>query len=441
MDQRRATPTAAPGPVRRPWHRLARRGWQPERDEQDAAENWLRAAPLWLRSGLAAAGAAAASAALVVCVVFIGWMAAAYSTGTGGQATATGFAAWLLTHGVPLDAGFGPLNLVPWLLTLLPLTCCVWAAQWVLSSLPQRAETRLPNLGGIRQDVVIAAGAFAVGYALASTLFALLARASAPAPIWPAAALFPPVIAVLGFAEALRSDGGVHLGSLAPRAAKLVRARLPLWWGTSVRSGLWAAGALFAVGLLTTSVLVVAQWSRVTAVFHTLHTGALGGVLIIVGTLLYSGTAAMWVTSWLAGPGFSLGVGSSVTLAEVQPGPVPPVPILGVLPEPGPLPAALWLLVLVPVVAGAIAGYRATRTLTNLAPWRLKAASAGTAALVAGAVLTALGAISSGSLGSGQLAWVGIPVGWFALAVTAELLLGALLSAFVAHRLRTPRIN
>lgn len=423
--------------VRRLWQRPVRRDLPSGQD--DPADTWLRSAPLWARSAIAAAGAAGASAALIVAVVFIGWMTAAYSTGTGGQATAAGFAAWLLAHGVPLDAGFGPMLLVPWLLTLLPLVCCVWAAQWVVSSLPERAGVRLPNLGGLRQDVLGALATFALGYALASALIALLARASALAPTWPGSLLIPPVLAVLGFAEALRYDAGAHLGSIAPRAAKAVRARLPRWFGPAVRSGLWAAAGLLAVGALIALVLVPARWGRVTAVFHTLHTGLVGGVLVVVVTLLYAGTAAMWVVSWLAGPGFSLGAGSSVTLAAVEPGRVPPVPMLGVLPEPGPLPGAVWLLLAVPVAAGAVAGHLATRRLGEDATWRRTLAAAATAALSGGLVLTVLAALSSGSLGSGRLAAVGIPVGWFALAITAELAVGALLAAAVGRRLRAPR--
>ena len=427
----------------RPRGRLARRLWQrPARaglQGEDVAGTWLLGRPLWLRSALAAAGAAAVSAALVVTVVFAGWMTAAYSTGSGGQATATGFSVWLLAHGVPLDAGFGPLWLIPWLLTVLPLACCAWAAQWVIASLPERAGTRLPNLGGLRQDVVVASVTFAVGYALACALFAILARASVLSPTWPGSVLIPPVVALLGFAEALRYDAGAHLGSIAPRAAKAVRARMPVWWGTALRSGLWTAAGLLAIGALVALILVPARWDRVTAVFDTLHTGLIGGVLVVVGTLLYAGTAAMWVVSWVAGPGFSLGAGSSVTLSGVAPGPVPPVPMLAVLPEPGPLPGALWLLVMVPVVAGAVAGHVTTRSLEPMSPWRRRAAAALTAALTAAVVLTALAALSSGSLGSGRLASVGIPLGWFALTVTLELTLGAVLAAALHHRFGTPR--
>ncbi len=447
MDQRPDTPTHPDGtagvrlPRRRVWHRPVRPDVRARADGSDAADTWLRSAPLWARSALAAAGSAGVSAAIVVTVVFIGWMTAAYSTGTGGQATATGFAFWLLAHGVPLDAGFGPIVVVPWLLTLLPLVCCVWGAQWVVSSLPEEAGTRLPNLGGLRQDVAVALATFAVGYALASVLFALLARASALSPTWPATLLYPPVIALLGFAEALRYDAGAHLGSIAPRAAKAIRQRLPVWLGRSVRSGLIAAGALVAVGALIAIGLVPARWERVTAVFHTLHTGLVGGILLVLVTLLYAGTATMWVVSWLAGPGFSLGTDSSVTLTSVEPGQLPPVPLLGVLPEPGPLPGAMWLVILVPIGCGALAGYLGTRDLSRLSSWRLKAQAAGSSVATAVVVLTVLAALSSGSLGSGRLASVGIPVGWFALVITVELLAGAALAVGVMHRLRTRRIE
>lgn len=426
--------------LQRPWRRPVRRPRLPERPGDDVADSWLRARPLWLRSPLAAVGAAAVSAGLILTGAFLGWLAAAYSTGTGGQASATGLSLWLLAHGVPLDAGFGPLSLVPWLLTVLPLACCVWGAHWVISTLPEKPGRRLPNLGGLRQDVAVALATYALGYTLAAMFFALLARASAVTPAWPAPVLLPAVIAILGFIEALRYDAGAHLGAVAPRAARGIRARLPVWFGASMRAGAWTALSVVVAGLLTVLVLVPARWGRITAIFHTLHTGFIGGVLVVLATLVYLGTAAMWVASFLAGPGFTLGAGSSVTLAEVVPGQVPPMPLLGILPEPGALPGAMWALTLLPVLAGALGGYLAARRLAALSPWRLKAGAAVTSAVCAAGLLTVLAGLSSGSLGSGRLSSVGIPLGWFALAVTGELVVGALLAATAVHRVRVPRV-
>lgn len=415
----------------------------------DPEPGWLASLPVPARSAILGAGAAGMSAAIIVPIVFLGWMTAAYSTGSGGQATATGFALWLLSHGVPVDAGFGPLSLVPWLLAVVPLACCVWGGHTVVSSMPPQQVPRLPNLGGLRQDLVLAALTFALGYAAACVVGALLARASLLTPAWPATLLFPPVLALIGFAEAVRYDAAGQLASVAPGAAGVWRARAPAWAAHAWRAGLRAAGALLAVGVLLSLSLVVLRWDQVTGVFHTLHTGLVGGVLLVLASAAYAGTAAAWATSWFAGPGFSVGAETSVSIASAQSGSLPPFPLLGVLPETGPMPWATWLLILLPVGAGMLAAHLALRGVAadvysdtdrdahrDMDPgadievsWRARASVAGAAAGVAAVVLLVVAWLSSGSLGSGQLAAVGVPLGWFALAITGELAAGALLVA------------
>ena len=70
--------------------------------------------------------------------------------------------------------------------------------------------------------------------------------------------------------------------------------------------------------------------------------------------------------------------GTAITWSHSNPGLLPLIPGLGAVPAPGPLPAGLWLSVLVPVAAGALVGWRPCAGTGSARPWRVKAKTAAT---------------------------------------------------------------
>jgi hypothetical protein len=80
----------------------------------------------------------------------------------------------------------------------------------------------------------------------------------------------------------------------------------------------------------------------------------LGGVTLTVGQLAFIPNLVIWAASWLIGPGFAIGTGSSVSALGTSLGPLPAIPILGVLPT-GSI-AFGFIGLLIPVVAGFLAG-------------------------------------------------------------------------------------
>jgi len=142
---------------------------------------------------------------------------------------------------------------------------------------------------------------------------------------------------------------------------------------------------------------------------------------------------ALWAGSWLAGPGFGLGEGTAITWSHSNPGLLPLIPGLGAVPAPGPLPAGLWLSVLVPVAAGGLVGWRALRVVARLSSWRAKAETATSACLVAALVLTLATALAGGSLGAARLTGLGAPALVFGATVLGELLLGATVVVGLSH--------
>jgi hypothetical protein len=166
-------------------------------------------------------------------------------------------------------------------------------------------------------------------------------------------------------------------------------------------------------------------------------------VLLLLLQLLYLLNAVVWASSYIAGPGFAIGAETLVAPTGVQLGTVPSLPLLGALPESGPVPGWMMAVVAVPFAAGAVAGVMVARIAPSpsyeAAPlWGFLSG------VVTGLVAGLLAALSGGPIGGGRLAAIG-PSPWeVALSVAVEVGVAAGISAGVANllllnkRARTP---
>ncbi|MGZ4597708.1 MAG: cell division protein PerM, partial [Actinomycetes bacterium] len=147
----------------------------------------------------------------------------------------------------------------------------------------------------------------------------------------------------------------------------------------------------------------------------------------------------VWAAAFAVGPGFAVGAGTQVTFAGVDLGAVPAVPLLAALPGDGsPGPTALMAL-LVPVVAGVVAGRLVDRRdaalpESELGTWRRLAGLAAAAGGLAGLAVAALCALTSGPGGPGRLAEVGPSPWWVGLAAAGEVGLVAAATLLLRHR-------
>ena len=116
----------------------------------------------------------------------------------------------------------------------------------------------------------------------------------------------------------------------------------------------------------------------------------------------------MWGAAYLIGPGFAVGVGTTVTPGAVVPGPMPAVPLLAGVPS-APVTGLGPVLLAVPLVAALIAGWIFARRRRSTS-WRGLLGAATLAAPVAGLLFALAAAASGGALGSGRLAQIGPPV-------------------------------
>lgn len=401
-------------------------------------EGMLDDAPEWVRVLAYSTGAAALSASLVVTAVFAAWLASTASSVPAGQAVSLGLLGWLLAHGVPLQLGRGSVGLIPWLLTLLPLLSLRWSAQRLLAGRAALRPRARPQ-GWVRSDVLRLGVGFAGFYAVLAFLVAALARlpGASAHPLAAFACCF--VLAALAVTWACVDLFAGRFDRLCPRILAAWRTGAPGWLRRAVAPALRGVVMLLVIGSLAVVAVAAVNGTRIGSLYADLAPGWVGGTVLTLGQLLYLPTAAAWALSVMAGPGFSLGSGPSVSVRASEGGALPLVPIFGALPDPGPLPDWFALVMLVPVAVGVMVGWLAVRRTARLSSWRHRGATIAAACGLTGALLTLVFALTSGGLGSARLGVLGPSPLLAGAAVTGELLLGGLV-ALVASAVRVRRL-
>ncbi|MFV0320350.1 MAG: DUF6350 family protein [Microbacterium sp.] len=218
-----------------------------------------------------------------------------------------------------------------------------------------------------------------------------------------------------------RGDGGL-VDALRARVEAL-----PAHWvdvpGLVVRGTAVTLTGLLGLGALALAVAVLTRGSEVIALFEVARVDALGATLVTLGQLVYLPTLIVWALAWIAGPGFGLGVGSAVSPAGTQTGPVPGIPILGAVPES--ISPWLLLVLLLPIGVGALAGWIVRSRRVDADPLLPRLVITASIGVLTGAGAALLAALAAGSMGPGRLAAVGPEPGPVAVAVGLEVLVGA----------------
>ncbi|OII12577.1 DUF6350 family protein [Curtobacterium sp. MCBA15_008] len=332
---------------------------------------------------------------------------------------------WLVGHGVDvsflLGAALAKSSGVsgaadPIHVTLAALGFAIVTA-WLAARAGRRfAETEHRTTGLLVGTVVVAA---------LGLLVALSTRSAATQPtIWQAVVL-PALwfgIPALATSEVCRRRRGLPADVLTQRVLDLLD-RVPATWRAvaafGLRAGTVATAAVVAVAGVVVALLLFTSFAEVISLYERSHAGIVGGIALTVGQLAFLPDFVGWATSWLVGPGFAIGTGSSVSPIGTILGPIPGLPVFGALPASGHTFGLVW--VLVPVVAGfAAGGLLRPRLVAALgrANSALHRALGGVAAGLVAGVLTGLVAwLTSGSFGPGRLADVGphaLVVGAFA---------------------------
>lgn len=386
---------------------------------------------------LAAAATLGVGLAVLVTLTLVGWIAAprgALGAGLPGVFR-TAAQIWLAAHHTGFSWSGGQLGLLPLGLMVLPSVLLYKAAMWMArdADLRLRLPARLPKNSPKEQasarrkaQLVLVAQAgvsLAAPYALLAGLMALVARNDVTQPFIGEALLSHFLLAfVAGVLATARTIGPWRsMLRLLPERVRAVTV------GTAV-----AVAVMLVAGLVLVLVAIAVNFQQVRELTDGLAPGFVGGLLLLLVQALYLLNAVIWGLAYIAGPGFAVGTGTLVAPTGVQLGYVPTLPLLGALPENGPVPAVMMGLIALPFAAGAVAGVVVARIAPSpsyeAAPlWGF--VTGVTTGLVAGL----LAELSGGSIGGARLAVVG-PSAWeVALSVSLEVGVAAGISAGLAN--------
>ncbi|MDR6971416.1 DUF6350 family protein [Leifsonia shinshuensis] len=221
------------------------------------------------------------------------------------------------------------------------------------------------------------------------------------------------------------SSGGAVLSALRTRTTTIeVPGALRSGALAALRAGSAATAVVIGIAALLLALLIFGHYGTIISLYEQLQTGVAGGIALTVGQLAVLPNLVVWTASWLIGPGFAIGTGSSVGPLGTELGPVPGLPLLGAIPTGG---VAFGLVgLVVPLLAGFLSATllrsRAGAAVAALHDLRGRILTAVGIGVVAGVQLGLLAWWSSGSFGPGRLHDVG-PNPW---------LVGALAAAEVA---------
>jgi hypothetical protein len=371
---------------------LARLPWPRHTDEHAP-----RVQSAWLAPAAAAAVTVAGVAVLALAVVVVQTL-----DPTGGLPFSGSLALaarlWLLAQGGKLQLSSGPIVLAPLLLT----AGIAWGLSRVGRLLGRADELRA---GRAFSSAVAAHVALTLGVALAVS--APGARTGLPRTLIGAV-----VLAGVAVGWGLGRDSGLLDAALD----RLPTATRPMLRG--VLAGMLAAVALCGI---VVAVAVGADTHGYAVVSGSLGGAGAGAVgLLGLGAILLPNAVAA-VLGLAAGPGFSVGTGTLISVHGISLSPVPALPLLAALPDTQAVPLLAFVSQVVPVVAGLVAGTTVGRWFTDPDGGAIVAGLTGIGAGVLMGVLSGLLAwAGGGSLGNGALVQVGAPPLATGLAVAAQ---------------------
>lgn len=374
--------------------------------------------PLWLQGVVELILTALMSGVLVMAAMAAVWATNGFGSTEFSSVAAMSAHLWLLIHGVPLDlsavfgASAGTMTLVPLGLSILPLLFCYRSGRR-LARASYEGEFLIPVLSG------------SVTYALiCSAVYGWASPNPKPLQVLNAA-LVPLGIVVVGLmwggyreARSLSRMVGVDTAEQISQMSQYSRWAGSYVWAV-VRAAVVAAVAFVGLGALLLALGILGGWSQVVATYQELHAGAVGDAAVTLLQLGFLPNLVIYAMAWSTGAGFAFGAGTSIGLTSSTVGSLPMLPLLGAVPNS--LGGVGLLGLLVPVVAGAVAGWWFLREgedhldewVALKVPFRPLSALLSSLALgMLTGVLTSLatlwlGWISYGSLGVGRFTEVG----------------------------------
>jgi hypothetical protein len=321
---------------------------------------------------------------------------------------------WLLGHGVDVqvtvDAATAKATGLAGAGTPFALSMAILGFALLTVLLSRRAGRRIAETGHRLEGEIVAL----VVVALASYGIAASAGQALAQPSVVQGAILPTLVVALGLGIARIPT--IEWRDRASDAWAIV--------ATALRGGAAAVAIVITIAALAVAVSILANYAQIITLYENLQSGALGGLALTVGQIMVLPNLVIFAASWLIGPGFAIGTGSSVSPFATTLGPLPAVPVLGAIPQ-GDLTFALAG-VLVPLLAGFAAG----AILRGPLAARIHATGRFVSVIVTGLGMGVVGGIilgllawfSAGAVGPGRLQVVGPDP--FAVGIAAALEIG-----------------
>jgi hypothetical protein len=234
---------------------------------------------------------------------------------------------------------------------------------------------------------------------------------------------------------------GLLWGNAAHGNAKLLGGRIETWLaGHTVpevpaagRAVKWLAGGVLLGALVLTAAWALGGAGNFRDLYDSLTPGTVGGIGLVLLCLAWLPNLVLWAVAYISATGFHVGAGTGFSPYATDGGPLPALPLFGLLPATAP-PSFAWLIALVPVLAGTVAGLRLYRRLRQRLWWQQLLAAL-VAVAVAAAILGVMVSLAGGAAGPGRMAAVGANSAVKAgLALAGELGFGVICGTLVLPR-------
>lgn len=352
----------------------------------------------------------------VAFIALVAWATAGSSSGNTADPLRAAFWIFLVAHQVPLQLALSD-STVAGNLTYLPIGAILIPFFATKSGYARLVEILGAPKGRQRRDYILA---YALNYSVIGYLICLPALgATVQAPFYFAIPIIFTIVAVSAFL----------VSGILPKHG------LQFPWQRALRVVWILVTSLIGFSTLILAISMIYHFEVVLDLTRVVEPGIFGGLVLLIGQVLYLPNLAVATLSFFSGAGISIGSGSLLSPFVHRIDEIPAIPILGALPaQSSPI---LVLIALVIILLGSavarygISNYQDANDLKN---FYLSAIS------MTALLLLVIARVSSGQLLSANLPSVG-PIWWaMPLVISFELLVGGLLYIYLpklATRIRS----
>lgn len=383
------------------------------RRRRDPARSGQPGRPLSATAALG--GALSVGVTLVLCMslALTAWFLA--DAGAHGQTTdalRVGADAWLMGHGSHLTLTGLPLGIVPLALTMMLVLVAFRSGRWAGR-----------NAAGDIDDQVLAGGVatFAGAYVALAVVICVLATKSGATPGLSRTVLGALLISVLA--------GGLGLATGTGRIDDWLD-QAPAWAREIGYGAIAGALLVLAAGAVLVGVSLLFSFNEASTILSELKLSTGDALTYTLVMALIAPNLALLGSSYLLGPGFAIGTGTTVSPTAVSLGAVPAFPVLAALPNEGPTSGWLVLMMGLPALSAAI-GAGIGRRDGIRQPLDLAALRGAAAGFGSGVLITLAIALAGGPAGTGRLADIGAPVAQVLVFATGTMSVGGLIGGLV----------